>query len=85
MHINCSKVTTAYFSSRDNTSYGIHFIDHLGRLVFRLLLTKQEGDFNAEALANFQQNWIQLGEQQALYDTLIAKQPIKEWDCHQQA
>ncbi len=63
LHINWSKVTTAYFFSRDNTSYGIHFIDHLGRLVFRLLLTKQEGDFNAEALANFQQNWTQLGEQ----------------------
>lgn len=63
LHINWSKVTTAYFSSRDNTSYGVHFIDHLGRLVFRLLLTKQEGDFNAEALASFQQNWTQLGEQ----------------------
>lgn len=63
LHVNWSNVTDAYFSSRENTSYGIHFIDHLGRLVFRLLLTKQEGSFSVEALESFQQNWTKLGVQ----------------------
>lgn len=62
LHVNWSKVTDAYFVSRKGTSYGLHFIDQHGRLVFRVLLTKQEGEFNSTVLNAFQQDWKMLGE-----------------------
>jgi len=56
-HINWSKVSHAYFASREDKSYGLHFIDQHGALVFRVLLTKQDGSFNPEQLQTFQQDW----------------------------
>lgn len=62
LHVNWSKVTDAYFASRDKTSYGLHFVDTFGRLVFRVLLTKQNDAFNTEELASYHQAWQSLGE-----------------------
>ncbi len=61
LHINWSKVTTAYFASRPDKSYGIHFIDLFGRLVFRLLLTKQQGEFKPIQLQAFHKSWQKFG------------------------
>ncbi len=57
LHINWSQVTKAYFARRGEKSYGIHFIDQHGQLVFRLLLTKQDGQFNPSELQAYQQDW----------------------------
>ena len=57
LHINWSKVTAAYFASREDKSYGLHFIDQHDRLVFRVLLTKQDGQFNPSHLQAYQQEW----------------------------
>jgi len=56
LHVNWSLVKTAYFASRDDKTYGLHFIDQLGRLVFRISLTKQQGQFNPEYLQCYQQD-----------------------------
>ncbi len=61
LHINWSKVTNAYLSSRNASSYSVHFLDQFGHLVFRLLLIKAQGEFNAEHLACYQQAWTELG------------------------
>ncbi len=63
LHVKWVNVSTAYFSSRDGKSYGVHFLDNFGRLVFRLLLTKQEGEFKPDSLAIFNQDWTALGVQ----------------------
>jgi precorrin-3B C17-methyltransferase len=57
LHVNWNQVSTAYFASRSKQSYGLHFIDQHGRLVFRLLLTKLDGEFNIAQLENYQQAW----------------------------
>lgn len=59
-HINWSKVDTAYLACRKDKSYGINFIDNKGHLVFRLLLTKEEGIFSSDRLAAYQQSWKML-------------------------
>ncbi len=56
LHINWDKVHQGYFANRGSSSYGLHFVDSHGQLVFRLLLTKQAGEFNPALLALFQQN-----------------------------
>ncbi len=56
LHINWDKVSRGYFANRGNRSYGLHFVDNHGQLVFRLLLTKQAGEFNPSLLALFQQD-----------------------------
>ncbi|MCK4842792.1 MAG: precorrin-3B C(17)-methyltransferase, partial [Methylococcales bacterium] len=61
LHINWSKVHSAYFANRGNKSYGVHFVDQHGKLIFRLLLTKQQGDLNPEHLKAYQQSWQALG------------------------
>ncbi len=60
LHINWDKVSRGYFASRTNSSYGLHFVDQHGQLVFRLLLTKQAGEFNPALLALFQQDRLAL-------------------------
>ena len=57
LHINWSQVTKAYVARRGEKSYGIHFIDQHGQLVFRLLLTKQDGQFDPSELEAYQQDW----------------------------
>jgi len=64
LHIDWSKVSTAYFASRKDKSYGLHFIDQHGALVFRVLLTKQGGEFNPTLLHAFQQHWQSLGKRE---------------------
>jgi len=64
LHVNWSKVTTAYFASRENKSYGLHFLDTHGRLVFRILLTKQDGEFNAAHLKAYQEDWQTFGNKE---------------------
>ena len=61
LHINWNKVASAYFAKRGDKSYGIHFVDQHGQLVFRLLLTKQEGLLNPDHLKAYQQSWDALG------------------------
>lgn len=56
LHINWQKVNDAYFAWRQDKSYGLHFMDIHGHLIFRLLLTQQDGTFNAEQLQTYQQN-----------------------------
>ncbi len=65
LHVNWSKVTSAYFASRRDKSYGLHFIDQHGRLIFRVLLTKQEGEFNPTLLQAFQHDWQALGKRES--------------------
>jgi len=57
LHVNWSLVKAAYLASRDDKTYGLHFIDQHGHLVFRLSLTKQNGAFNPEHFQNYQQDW----------------------------
>ncbi len=57
LHINWSQVTQAYVARRGEKSYGIHFINQHGQLVFRLLLTKQDGQFDPSELEAYQQDW----------------------------
>lgn len=61
-HINWSKVEVAYLAYREDKSYGVHFIDKQGRLVFRLLLTKTEGEFSTDTLAAYQKTWGSFAE-----------------------
>ncbi len=61
LHVNWGNVTSAYFASRKDKSYGLHFFDQHNRLVFRVLLTKQDGEFNPSLLKAFQQDWQTLG------------------------
>lgn len=56
LHVRWDKVASAYFASRADKSYGLHFVDIHGCLVFRLLLTKTDGQFNAQHLQSFQEN-----------------------------
>jgi len=65
LHINWSKVSSAYFASRKDKSYGLHFIDQHGQLIFRVLLTKQAGDFNPTLLQSFQQDWQALASRES--------------------
>ena len=50
LHINRSKIKSAWLVYREEQSYGVQFIDAQGRLVFRLLLTKQNGQFSEDLL-----------------------------------
>ncbi len=56
-HINWSKVDSAYLACRKDKSYGINFIDSKGHLVFRLLLTKDDGEFSEDKLAAYWDVW----------------------------
>ena len=62
-HINWSKVDSAYFACRNDKSYGVNFVDNKGHLVFRLLLTKDDGEFCAEKLAAYRDAWKMLAEE----------------------
>ena len=64
LHVNWSKVSSAYFASRQDKSYGLHFFDQHGELVFRILLTKQDSEFNSTFLNAFQQDWQLLGKRE---------------------
>ncbi len=61
-HINWGNVKAAYFSSREQHSYSVNFIDYLGRLIFRVSLMKQEGQFNPELLAHYHHAWNDLSQ-----------------------
>ncbi|MBW6453508.1 MAG: hypothetical protein K0A92_06970, partial [Methyloprofundus sp.] len=50
-------VDAAYLASREGKSYGVNFVDNKGHLVFRLLITKDEGEFSAAKLAVYKQTW----------------------------
>lgn len=64
-HINWANVTQAYFACRLDNSYGVNFLDNQDRLVFRLLLTKENGQFSVVNLNAYWQTWHELsGEKQ---------------------
>lgn len=56
-HVNWSKVHTAFLACRQDKSYGVHFIDQHGHLIFRLLLMKNNGVFSADKLTAYQHSW----------------------------
>lgn len=62
-HVNWRKVACAYLACRQDKSYGINFIDNKGHLVFRLLLSKENGEFNADRVAAYKQTWQTLAEE----------------------
>ena len=63
-HINWHKIDSAYLACREGKSYGVNFIDNKGHLVFRLLLTKENGEFSAAKLEAYSQTWQALTEEQ---------------------
>jgi len=67
-HINWSKVDSAYLASRDGKSYGVNFVDNKGHLVFRLLMTKENGEFSADKLAAYTQTWQALAVEESSND-----------------
>ncbi len=60
LHVNWAKVDAAYFACRDQRSYGLNFVDAFGRLLFRVLLMKEDGEFNAEPLNAYWTAWDEL-------------------------
>ncbi|KAF3984340.1 MAG: precorrin-3B C(17)-methyltransferase [Methylococcales symbiont of Hymedesmia sp. n. MRB-2018] len=60
LHINWGKVSTAYFAWRKDKSYGLHFLDIHGQLIFRVLLTKHEGEFDSAQLESYQKDCLAL-------------------------
>jgi precorrin-3B C17-methyltransferase len=62
-HINWVSVSQAYFACRQGNSYGVNFLDKKDHLVFRLLLTKENGDFNPENSKAYWQSWHELSEE----------------------
>ncbi|MCK5729251.1 MAG: hypothetical protein KAH08_08505, partial [Methylococcales bacterium] len=50
LHINWGNVKRVYFASRESLNYSLNFVDDFGKLVFRLSLMKQEGQFNPTTL-----------------------------------
>lgn len=62
--INWHKVDSAYLACRKGKSYVVNFIDNKGLLVFRLLLTKENGEFSAQKLEAYSQAWQALAEEQ---------------------
>ena len=63
LHVNWSKVAALYFASRSGRSYGLNFLDQYGRLLFRVLLIKQDGEFTASSLQAYNRAWQDLGEE----------------------
>lgn len=57
LHINHQKIDSVWLGWRDGKSYGVHFVDNKGSLVFRLLLMKQDGEFTEQALNAYQHTW----------------------------
>ncbi|MDQ6989560.1 MAG: precorrin-3B C(17)-methyltransferase [Mariprofundaceae bacterium] len=60
IHVNWAKVNHAYLAKRGEKSLGVHFLDERGELVFRLLLVKDEGSFNQDAVAALDKVWHKL-------------------------
>ena len=46
LHINWGNVKRVYFACREHLNYSLNFVDDFGKLVFRLSLMKQDGEFN---------------------------------------
>ncbi|MCK5899091.1 MAG: hypothetical protein KAG06_08470, partial [Methylococcales bacterium] len=53
LHINWRNVTRVYFASRESLNYSLNFVDDFGKLVFRLSLMKQDGEFNPTTLQSY--------------------------------
>jgi len=64
LHVNWSKVATAYFVKREQRNYGVQFVDLRGRLLFRLSLMKTDGEFNPDELTSYHQTWNDLAVEQ---------------------
>ena len=64
-HINWSKVDSAYLACHNKKSYGVNFIDNKGHLVFRLLLTKDHGEFSADKLTAYWDTWHRLTKEKS--------------------
>lgn len=62
LHIEWGRVRRAWFVRRGDKSCGAYFIDSLGEVVFKLLLMRQEGSFDAAAGQKFNAAWLALGE-----------------------
>ncbi len=60
LHINWRNVANAWLAYRDGKLYGVHFTNDKGQLLFRLLLTKQGGDFSQETLNAYWRTWREM-------------------------
>ncbi len=60
LHINWSKVSQAWLAYREGKSYGVHFVNDSGRLIFRLLLTKQNGEWSEQTLNAYWRSWREM-------------------------
>ena len=60
LHINWKKVSQAWLGYRHGKSYGVHFVDEKGQLVFRLLLMKQDGEFTEQTLNAYWRTWREM-------------------------
>ena len=60
MHINWSKVDNAWLLRRGDSLRGVHFNDARGNTVFNLSLVRSDGEFEAEALQQYEQAWQRL-------------------------
>ncbi len=59
LHIHWAKVAGAWMVQRGDSLRSIHFVDAAGDAVFNLSLRKTEAEFDAGALAHYQQLWQQ--------------------------
>ncbi|WP_342590520.1 ChuX/HutX family heme-like substrate-binding protein [methane-oxidizing endosymbiont of Gigantopelta aegis] len=60
LHINHQKIDRVWLGWREGKSYGVHFVDDKGSLVFRLLLMKQDGEFTEQTLNAYRHTWQEM-------------------------
>ncbi len=65
-HIHWAKVNSAWMVQRGDSLRSIHFVDAAGDAVFNLSLRKMEAEFDADALAYYQQLWQRQAETKAV-------------------
>ena len=56
MHVNWSNIVGASFVQNADRMAGVHFFDKYEQTVFNLSLIRKEGEFDADALTNYQQS-----------------------------
>lgn len=62
LHVEWNKVARAWLVQRADKSCGVYFIDRDGNVVFKLLLARRNGVFDAADEQRFRQAWQALGE-----------------------
>jgi precorrin-3B C17-methyltransferase len=60
VHIHWAQVHHAYLAKRGDASFGAHFVNEAGDMVFRLLLVRNDDSFSSDAIAAFKNSWKEL-------------------------